>query len=138
MSAFNNIRDYDDYYTLSEKFRFALRDLTDDDSNEMNTRVLFYSKIKTFSELFEMYFDYHYSIPDANEIMNVRMEYCIILAILTKIKCIGVENISSHFLSKYGRLIDDWYIRDGIVQAYDIAFAIYDNEMKKADLCGDD
>lgn len=127
----NESIDYSDYYALCDRYRLAVTNMKDSDIAEFNQRISYYSRYWKFEEIYDRYFKLHYTYPCETEINDIRVEYCMILSFIEKIKFVGVRNLSQEFLECYGHVIDDWCIRDGIVQAYDIAYRIHDIENER-------
>ncbi|EDR25991.1 hypothetical protein EDI_238800 [Entamoeba dispar SAW760] len=122
------------------EYRLALIDLSDKEYKFMIDFTSFLSRYYSFDDLFEMYQECYYMQNYNVNTDTIRDEYCVIIAFLKKMTDIGINNLEWSLIDRYSPYIDLWFLRDGIVQAHTVAFAIYDrsNKEQRYDEVGDE
>ncbi|BFU26110.1 hypothetical protein CL6EHI_162810 [Entamoeba histolytica] len=114
------------YESLSDRFKLLFLILEDNKCDEMSKMIQFYSDNYDFDNLYENYEFYHNCAEMQYDIIEVlKSEIIYILAIIDKTKRTGVKFLSQEVIDRLLFYIDDWWLRDGIYDVYDVATELF-------------
>ncbi|EDS88752.1 hypothetical protein CL6EHI_029930 [Entamoeba histolytica] len=123
------------YDGLSDRFKTLFLILTTKECDKMNMNIQKWGDSYSFDLLFRNYEYYHFNSEfEYNIIEILKYEFTFILAIIHKVRTVGIESLSKETLDYLLRYIDDWCLRDGIFDAWDIAFELFNREEMEIEL----
>ncbi|BFU25651.1 hypothetical protein KM1_333120 [Entamoeba histolytica HM-3:IMSS] len=115
------------YEALSDRFKLLFLIIDDSECDYMTNMIHYYSDNYNFENLFGNYEFYHNCSEMQYDVIEVlKSELVYILAIIDKTKRIGVKFLRQEVIDRLLFYIDDWCLRDGIYDAYDVAMDLFE------------
>ncbi|GAB1223133.1 hypothetical protein ENUP19_0131G0011 [Entamoeba nuttalli] len=120
------------YYVLSDRFKLLFHDMTDEDYDDMMDVIQRNSITYDFDFLFREYELRCYNSDMESDVYdNVKGEFIYIISILRKARDSGVYSLSDEVAKRLLKYIDDWCLRDGIYEAWEVAEKLRDRASRR-------
>ncbi|GAB1224745.1 hypothetical protein ENUP19_0217G0014 [Entamoeba nuttalli] len=123
------------YDVLCDRFKLLMLIISNEERIEINKMIHTCAVHYDFNRLLRRYKYYHFYNNTESDIVTIlKFEFVFILSIVDKIKMIGIESLTQETIRLLSPYLNDWWFRDGIADAWDVALELYNREEMEIEL----